>query len=197
MINLQPPPLPPPRTSWQHGYWNTWEEACDETVLVAVFVASVVQAIRWLFGRRRRAYQLVARMTGTGDLDYGSTSVRGPHIGGGPELEEMSTAELLRVSERTDGAELGFLSAGERTQAPDADVLIESCSGGGSSRGNAAVLSTCSGDSEPALRVPSELPPVPLLEPPASTPAMSHSIAGADGSAADGYQHDVGNIERL
>jgi hypothetical protein len=59
-----PPPLPalPPRSSWEHGLWDTWEDAVDEGVLLLVSISTVVQIMRWVARRlARRRYQAVER----------------------------------------------------------------------------------------------------------------------------------------
>jgi len=98
---------PPPRTTWAYGYADTFEEAFDEAVLWIVFFVSLYQAVVWVVrrvrGKRGKAYRPVARMQSTDGLmrvDEESLSQRRPGesaVGGGDELEQMSTLELMKM----------------------------------------------------------------------------------------------------
>ena len=68
-VRSPPPPAPhfPPKISWRHGYWDTWEETFDESVLVLVAVACLYQALVWCKQKLQRvlgkggAYDPVSR----------------------------------------------------------------------------------------------------------------------------------------
>ena len=59
VLNLPPPPplphasapplpRPPPRSSWKHGYWDHYEDALDEFVMILVFIVSLQALVRGL-----------------------------------------------------------------------------------------------------------------------------------------------------
>ena len=63
-VSAPPLPRPPPRSSWKHGYWDHWEDAIDEFVMIFVFIVSLQALFRGLHRKftGRGKYKTVKRI---------------------------------------------------------------------------------------------------------------------------------------
>jgi len=99
----------PPRTSWTHGLWDTWEDAIDEVILLAVFFISLhafYKGVQKKLAGKGGKYKSVAKVSQQEMDAYGpdpglelANSAPDAQLQPASEGDDLSSAQRLNDSE--------------------------------------------------------------------------------------------------